>query len=84
MPDPAKQRAVVALQPSVEATDDLPLEAAQELLGVGGAGRWRPHSRIGSWRPVVMRSRSATSGSGTVARMRSMMSSGVTLSPSAS
>ena len=43
-PDPAEDRAVVALQEAVEAADHLPLEAVQELLGRRGAewSRCRP------------------------------------------
>ena len=74
-PDPAEDRAVVPLQQAVEAADHLPLEAVEELAQASrrrGCGRCPCVARTVA-PPCAMRSLSASSGSGTAARMRSMI-----------
>ena len=86
--DPAEDRPVVPLQPAVQAADHLPLEAVEDSLGcldAGAQGAGGSRVSLGVAAPyAAMRSRSASSGTGTAARMRSMIASGVTPSASAS
>ena len=72
MPGAAEHGAVGALQPPVEAADDLPLQAPQQPVG--------RRSVIGSAASAA----AATSGTGSAARTRRSTASAVTSSESAS